>query len=171
MYSLNIIENGIAHTVYFFAAFTGHFQPYTPVDPLEFNDIHRGLVKYESAPYVQGWYHETPAGPQLYKLVKIALMKVPFKGDFESNKVPGIYYRRLDKQGGKWLAKEIITPEVVLKQDHYLRYVVDSEGNLECAWHVYSTVWDTYRYTYTADGNLKDTNITVNKVPEVIPDL
>lgn len=171
MYSFNIIENGIAYTVYFFAAFSGHFQPFTPVEPLEFNEIHRGLIKYDSTPYVQGWYKETDAGPQLSKLIKYRLMGVPFNGKFQLQTTPGVYYRRLEKIDGHWQANENITPEEVLKQSHYLRYVVNKDGNVENSLHVYSMIWDSYTYTYNSNGTLKKTDTTVNPTPTEIPDL
>ena len=171
MCSVNIIENGIADTVYFFAAFSGHFQPFTPVEPLEFNEIHRGLVKYVSTPYVQGWYQRTSSGPRLEKLVKVQLIRAPFTGEFEMQIKPGVYYRQLEKIDEHWQAKEAITPEVVLKQSHYLRYIINKDGQLESAFHVYSVIWDSYGYTYNPNGTLKKTDIKASSPPEVIPDL
>lgn len=171
MYSFNIVEAGITYTVYFFATFTGHFHPFTPSDPLEFNEIFQPLVKYDSSSYYQGWYRETPSGPRLDKLIKYRLMRTPFKGEFELSAMPGVYYRRLEKVESEWLAREIISPEIVLKQTHYLRYSINDDGKLENAYHVYSMVWDSYFYTYHDNGTLKDTEITVNDTPDEIPDL
>jgi hypothetical protein len=171
MYSFNIVEGGIAYTVYFFAAFSGHFQPFTPVEPLEFDDIHSTLTQYKSSPYVQGWYTETANGPRLERLVKYWLMKTDFEGNFDITTTPGIYYRRLEKVDGKWQASAIIEPEVVLKQDHYLRYVINDEGKLESKWHVYSMVLDTYKYSYNPNGTLKSADISGADIPDTIPDL
>lgn len=171
MYSFNIVEQGIVYTVYFFSTFSGHFQPYTPEHPLEFNDIYRALTQYDAKPYYQGWYTETPKGPRLERLVKYWLMKVDYTGEFEQTAIPGTYYRRMEKVDGKWQAKEIITPDVVLKQEHYLRYVINDEGKLESKWHVFSMIMDSYKYNYNPNGTLKNTDTTVNEIPETIPDL
>lgn len=170
MYNYNVVEGGISYTVYFFATFIGHFQPYTPKDPLEFNEIYQPLIKYDSCPYYQAWYSESPSGPRLDKLIKYWLMREPFTGSFEQTKIPGVYFRRLEKKNGEWPANEVITPEVVLQQSHYLRYVITNEGHLESAYRIYSMVLDSYEYIYNKNGTLEDTNIIRNLVPEKIPD-
>ncbi len=170
MYSFPTMVDGVAYTVYFFATFSGHFHPYTPVDPLEFDEIHIGLDKYDSVPYYQGWYSETETGPRLDRLIKNWLIRKPFNGDFTRSTAPGVYYHRLEKVEGEWLAKELIAPDVVLKQEHYLRYVINNDGDLEYCHHIYSTFKYKYIYTYNK-SILSNVERISNVVPEDIPDL
>ena len=43
MYSFITIENGVKYTVYYFAKFAGATHPFTPTEPLNFEEIHAAL--------------------------------------------------------------------------------------------------------------------------------
>ncbi len=171
MHSFTDIVDGIKFTIYFFGSFSGHFHPYTPIHPLEFNETHRGIEEYGSTVNYQGWYSDTEDGPRLDRFYKFALLAKPMQPDFIIASRPGVYYHRLEKTNEQWIAKENITPETVLKQKHYLRYIINSEGKLESSFHIYSTLMYRYIYTYNERGALSNVDKAAYETPEEIPDL
>jgi len=171
MYSFMELVGGVKFTIYFFGSFSGHFHPYTPVYPLEFNETHRGIEEYGSTVNYQGWYSDTEQGPRLDRFYKFSLLAKPMQLDFSVSAVPGTYYHRLEKINKKWIAKKEITPEEVLKQKHYLRYVVNKEGKVDSAYHIYSTLMYRYIYTYNENGVLTNVDNESYETPSEIPDL
>jgi len=170
MYSFMELVGGVKFTIYFFGSFSGSFHPYTPTYPLDFNEIYESR-KSNQGPYYQGWYAETKHGPQLGRFIKYWLIRRAFEGEINENEKLGTYYRRLEKENGKWTAKDAITPEIVLKQKHYLRYVVNKEGKVDSAYHIYSTLMYRYIYTYNENGVLTNVDNESYETPSEIPDL
>ncbi len=171
MYDIATIVDGVKYTIYFFATFSGHFHPFTPVDPLEFDEIHNSIKKYNKAVYYQGWYSETSEGPRLDRLVKYSLISQPYKGEFEYSTVPGVYYHRLEKVNGQWIVKGKIEPDVALKQKRYLRYVINNSSKLESTDHIYASIMYELIYTYNECGVLTNVNDDVFETPTKIPNL
>ena len=171
MYSITTIIDGIKYTVCFFASFTGMTHPYTPIDPLELDQIHMGLDKYDDVPYYQGWYSESEKGQRLQRFYKFLLLKSKMELNFNVETVPGVYYHRLEKVNGDWLVNDSILPEEILNQKHYLRYVVNEKGELVLADHIYSSLKASYFYTYSKNGAMKNVDSKAYETPTGIPDL
>jgi len=171
MYSFTNIMDGVIYTIYFFGSFSGHLHPFTPVDPLEFDEIHGSITKHGRAVYYQGWYSEAKEGPRLDRLLKHRLTGQPFNTPFKKSDVPGVYYHRLENVVGEWVVKESITPELVLKQNHYLRYIVNNEGGLESAYHIYASPMFKLDYTYSQAGLLTNVDDVSYETTDIIPDL
>ena len=171
MYDITQIVDGIKYTIYFFGSFAGMTHPFTPVDPIEFDAIHSPIAKYNQSVYYQGWYTDTKNGPLLDKFIKIKLLGSPMKLNCNVITKPGIYYNRLEKVGDDWFVKEPLSPDALLKENHYLRYVVNKQGELSSADHIYSSITDSYIYTYNKDGVLIDVDTKVYDLPDRIPDL
>jgi len=171
MYSFIEIMGSIKFTIYFFGSFSGHIHPFTPVNPLEFDEIHGSIKKHGRAVYYQGWYSEAKEGSRLDRLLKYRLIGQPFNTKFKSADLGGVYYHRLENAGSEWVVKESITPELVLKQKHYLRYVVNNEGELESAYHIYSSPMFKLEYTYSQAGLLINVDDIAYETTDIIPDL
>lgn len=170
IYSVTMFANGIKYTVFFFASFSGHFHPWTPIHPLQIDEVGGGLTKYDQTVYYQGWYSDTSKGPRLDKLLKYMLYKAPIKINIQLSNIPGVYHHRLEKVGGVWKIKEPLTPEMLLKQENYFQYIVNKEGKVEFAYRIYATLMWSYDYTYKSNGALDK---AINKgydTPEKIPD-
>ncbi len=170
MHSFTDIVDGIKFTIYFFGSFSGYFHPYKPTYPLEFNEIFKGRQSNQG-PYYQGWYSDTEDGPRLDRFLKYWLIREPFNIEIKESDMPGVYYHRLEKINGEWVAKEAIVPEVVLKQKHFLLYVVNNDRKIESSYHIYSALMYRYVYTYNERGALSNVDKAAYETPEEIPDL
>ncbi len=168
-YSITVFTSGIKYTVFFFASFSGHFHPWTPIEPLEIDDIHAGLEKYSNVPYYQGWYSDSSNGANLDKLIKYNLYRGPINIDIELCKVPGVYYHRLEKVDGEWKIGVLLTKEMLIEQENYFRYVVNKSGKVEFAYRIYATpVWRV-EYAYKENGALNNVINLPFDFPENIP--
>lgn len=170
IYSVTTFANGIKYTVFFFAGFAGHFHPWTPTDPLQIDEIHIGIDKYGKTVYCQGWYSDSPRGPRLDKLQKYMLYKAPIKVDIPLSKQPGVYFHRLEKVGGVWKIKEPLTPEALIQQQNYFRYVVNKEGEVEFAYRIHAALMWSVEYKYKENGALDKVIDKAYDTPEKIPD-
>lgn len=170
IYSVTMLTNGIKYSVFFFASFSGHFHPFTPIHPLEIDAVHDGLDKHDRVPYYQGWYSDAEKRPRLDRLLKYRLYKAPINIDIKLSNIPGVYYHHIEKIGGVWKIKELLTPEALLKQENYFRYLVNKEGKVEFAYRIYATLMDSYVYTYKKNNALDKVDTTVMDIPEKIPD-
>ena len=171
MYNITQIVDGIKYTVYFFGSFSGMTHPFTPTHPIEFDAIHGSIEKYSQAVYYQGWYSDAEKGPRLDRFLKYSLLSNSMKLSCKVSNKSGVYYHRLEKVNGDWVVKELISPNTVFKQEHYLRYVVSDKGELITADHIYSSAMDSYLYTYDDHGVLTNVDTKVYDLPEEIPDL
>lgn len=172
MYNVIEIIDGIKYTIYFFGSFSGMLHPFTPLDPIKFDEIGaNGFVKYGSTVYVQGWYSETEKGPRLDKLLKYSSIGKIYEGEFEKSNVPGVYYHNLEKNNKEWCVKEALTLQHVFNKDRYLRYIINDEGKLESAYHIYSSLMGSYIYIYNKQGAVVNVDSKAYKTPTEIPDL
>ena len=171
MYSFTELVGGVKFTVYFFGTFAGHFQPFTPVDPMEFDAVHGAIEKYGSSVHYRAWYSDTAEGSRLDRLYKYAVLGRRMELEDQISNVPGVYYHRLEKSGAKWQVKELITPEVAINQAHYLRYEINNEGNLHSSHYIYSAMFNSYLYTYKDNGAYDKAEIGGERMPTEIPDL
>lgn len=171
MYDITQIVDGIKYTVYFFGSFSSMTHPFTPTHPIEFDEIHGSIEKYNQAVYYQGWYSDAEKGPRLDRFLKYLLLSNSMKLSCKISTKPGVYYHRLEKVNGDWVVKELILPGTVFKQEHYLRYVVNDKGELISSDHIYSSVIDSYIYTYNNQYVLTNVDTKVNDLPIEIPDL
>lgn len=171
VYSVTAFADGIKYTVYFFGSFSGHFHPWTPIDPLHVDEFSKEISsKHGKSVYYQGWYTDGPKGPRLYKLLKYRLYRGPIKVDIQNTARPGVYYHRIEKVNGVWKIREPLLPEEVVWNENYFRYVVNKNGEIESAYRVYATLMWSYTYTYKSNGALDKAVTNVNDVPETIPD-
>jgi len=170
MHNVSIALENINYTVYFFGSFSGHTHPFTPIDPLEFDEIGAiGIPKHGSSVYYQGWYSETDKGPRLDRLLKYSLLGVKYENNFDKVSTPGVYYHRIENEKNNWIVKELIKPEAVLNQQHYFRYEINKEGKLESAYHIYSSLMNSYIYSYHSNGLLEKVEKEINRPPSKIP--
>ncbi len=172
MYSFETVLEGIKYTVYFFGGFTGIIQPFTPENPITSEEIYKHVVRQNGTVYVQGWYTESKNGPRLDILKKVFLVAEPFELAHLPSKLPGTYYHRLVKgSSGVVGVGEQISALDSVHEKHFLRHVVDKDGELESALHIYNNAWDIYYYKYNEAGGMVDKQIEIKDAPEQIPDL
>ncbi|MCP4494615.1 MAG: hypothetical protein GY820_46040 [Gammaproteobacteria bacterium] len=171
MYSFETVLEGVKYTVYLFTGFTGIIQPFTPENPIMAEEVYRTIDKYQEAVYTQGWYVETKNGPRLDILKKVFLLAEPFEMKDKASKRPGVYFHRLVKCYSEVEIGQAITALESIHEMHFLRYVVDEQGELRSALHVYNNAYDKHTYQYNEAGRMIDRKREIEKEAEKIPDL
>jgi len=171
IYSVIEVVNGIKYTVFFFASFSGHFHPWTPINPLHIDEVgSKGLVEHGKSVYYQAWYSDTSKGPRLDKLIKYSLYRGPIDVDIKLTNIPGVYYHSIEKVNGAWKIREPLPPEMVVKQNNYFRYVVNKDGGVIFAFRIFATPMWKVEYTYKSNGALEKASNISFEVPDSIPD-
>ena len=66
MYSFDCVLEGVKYTVFIFSTFIGHFQPFTPYDPIDLGEAYAP----ERRAFYLAWYSNSDKVKKLYFLEK-----------------------------------------------------------------------------------------------------
>lgn len=162
MYSITSIVEGIKYSVYFFASFSGHFHPFTPVKPLTIDEAYNSKERT----FYLAWYSESKEGLRLDFFEKYWLQFDEIDEIDNINKPEGIYYFEVELKEGGYVVGNEISARATIDGHIFYKYIVNKNGKAIESFIVRKKLIDKYIYTYKPSGVLDDTEIILNDIPE-----
>lgn len=144
--------------VRFFASFSGLSHPWTPTEPLYFDEIHSRQT------YYRAWYSEVRETPRLDRLQKFYILYDELISEESTREANKNCYHSIIKTGNGWRIGEAITAQKALDRTHYA-FFSGVKGHTEHAQHVFATVIEDISYYYNNGGALIHKKIDLWDIP------